>query len=79
MLERQLEALTKGVIVIVALAGAATSMGSSVVDESVQDFVMSLGHCFVGAATAVYTLGQDAVGAADAFAESDRGLPVGPA
>lgn len=53
------------------------SVGSAVVDESVRDFMTSLGHCFVGAATAVYALGQDAVGAAESFVESDRGLPVG--
>ncbi|WP_454050728.1 hypothetical protein [Cellulomonas sp. Marseille-Q8402] len=55
------------------------SAGSTVVDESVHDFLTSLGHCLVGAATAVYALGQDAVGAAEAFVEADRGLLVGSA
>lgn len=55
------------------------SSGSTVVDESVHDFLRSSGHCLVGAATTVYTLGQDAVVAAKAFAEADQELRAGAA
>lgn len=54
------------------VAGLGESSGSPGVDESVDDFVRSTGHCLVGAATAVYTLGQDAVSAAAEFVAADR-------
>lgn len=53
------------------------SAGSTSVDESVHDFLTSLGHCLVGGATVVHTLGLDAIGAAASFAETDRNLRVG--
>lgn len=55
------------------------SAGDGTVDEAVGDFLMSLGQCFVGGATAVHVLGQDAVGAAGGFVEADRVAPVGGA
>lgn len=50
--------------------------GDVLVDEAVSDYLTSVGRCCIGAATAVYGLGQDAAGAAAAFAEVDRGLVV---
>lgn len=48
------------------------SAGDQQVDEAVHDFLTSIGHCVVGAATTVYTLGQDVQTTAAAFAQADR-------
>lgn len=50
------------------------SSGSATVDDSVAEFLASLGRCLQDAATAVHGLGEGAVSAADAFAQTDRSL-----
>mgnify|MGYP004725874331 CR=1 FL=1 len=48
------------------------SAGDQVVDEAVHDFLVSMGHCLVGAATTLHALGQGARGAAQQFVDADR-------
>lgn len=73
----QIKAAARGLPDPVAVP--AGSAGSTVVDESVHDFLTSFGQCVVGGATVIYTLGQDAQGAAASFDETDQSLRAGTA
>lgn len=55
-------------------SGLYGASGSATVDDSVAEFLASLGRCLQDAATAVHGLGEGAVSAADAFAQTDRNL-----
>lgn len=70
---RQLRAAAQQMPERVAVPGESAGQGD--VDESVREFLTSLGECFVGGTTAVHVLGQNAVAAADAFVEADRSVP----